>query len=73
MLETLRDHGKKLFVITNTHVEYLELSMTETLGPDWKVFFDLIFCDARTPLFQKIDNSFYTVDKTKANWRGKCV
>ena len=51
LLDFLKEKGKILFLITNSHVEYLELSMNETLGGDWKRFFDLIFCDARTPLW----------------------
>lgn len=40
-LEKLRANGKRLFLATNSHEEYMELIMSQTLGPDWKTLFDL--------------------------------
>ena len=35
-LQKLKDMGKKLFVATNSHAEYAELTMTQSIGEDWK-------------------------------------
>jgi phosphoglycolate phosphatase-like HAD superfamily hydrolase len=60
-LATLRSHGKKLFLTTNKHIEFLELTMKETLGRDWKDFFDIIVANCRKPLFYKSENPFFEV------------
>lgn len=42
MLIKLRDMGKKTFLATNSHAEYMNLIMTHSIGDDWKDYFDLI-------------------------------
>ena len=55
MLDILKNTGKKLFVTTNSSIWYLELTMTATLGKDWKKYFDLCLAECNKPLFQKSD------------------
>jgi hypothetical protein len=49
LLQEMRQHGKKIFLATNSHAEYSELIMTTTLGPDWRDFFDLCLQNCRKP------------------------
>jgi hypothetical protein len=51
VLTKLREQGKFLFLATNSHVEYMELIMTTTLGEDWRTFFDLVTCFCCKPRF----------------------
>jgi hypothetical protein len=51
MLDILKNTGKKLFVTTNASIWYLELTMTATLGKDWKQYFDLCLAECNKPLF----------------------
>jgi len=36
---------------TNSHIEYADLIMTQTLGEDWRSLFDLSFVNAQKPGF----------------------
>ena len=51
VLATLRSHRKQIFMATNSHLEYLELAMGATLGPDWKNQFDLVLVNCNKPLW----------------------
>jgi len=35
-LEALRHAGRRLFVCTNSHLDYSDFTMTHALGPDWR-------------------------------------
>jgi hypothetical protein len=69
-LAALRSHGKKLFLTSNKHLEFLELTMKETLGKNWQDFFDIIVANCRKPLFYKSENPFYEVRDSTQNWKG---
>src|SRR5262249_30584049 len=54
-LETLRENGKKVFLLTNSEHTYTNLLMTHLLetngGPSWRSFFDMVVVDAGKPRF----------------------
>ena len=50
-LIALRKARKFLFIVTNHHLPFTDLVMKQTLGDDWKDYFNLILCDCRKPLF----------------------
>ena len=52
-LQHLREAQKILFLLSNQHVELMEITMTATIGKDWKDFFKIACADARKPLFQR--------------------
>ena len=57
--------GKKLFLSTNSHEEYVGLIMTQTLGCDWQSLFALTCVNSQKPsFFRKSDLPFYNVDKS---------
>src|SRR5690606_21540096 len=41
--------GKYLFVLTNSHYEYLDHTMSFAYGRDWADLFDLVVCKAGKP------------------------
>jgi hypothetical protein len=61
-------------MITDSHIEFINLVMKATLGEDWKNFFDFCIVDARKPLFFRSNSPFYSVDtKVKATFRGTVI
>ncbi|MFN8179171.1 MAG: HAD-IG family 5'-nucleotidase [bacterium] len=54
-LDTLREEGKKVFLLTNSEPQYTDLLMSHLLdgngGPAWRTRFDLVVVDAGKPRF----------------------
>jgi phosphoglycolate phosphatase-like HAD superfamily hydrolase len=50
-LEKLKSAGKKLFLGTNSHEEYMHVIMTQTLGKGWEHLFELNCANCRKPNF----------------------
>jgi len=50
-LEALRHAGRRLFVCTNSHLDYSDFTMTHALGPDWRDLFDVVVVFALKPGF----------------------
>uniref|UniRef100_A0A914XWH5 5'-nucleotidase domain-containing protein 3 n=1 Tax=Panagrolaimus superbus TaxID=310955 RepID=A0A914XWH5_9BILA len=50
-LHMLRDHGKELFIITNSPFQFINSGMTFMLGEDWRKIFKYIVVSARKPTF----------------------
>ena len=71
-LQRLKDGGKKLFMGTNSHTEYMNVIMTATLGDDWKTFFDVVCCYCRKPLYfwDQKPSPFFTYDPSQLNLKG---
>ena len=67
-LERYRHHGKKLFLVTNSHYDYTALLLDYTLNPslsdyrDWRELFDLVVTGAGKPRFFSDDVPFLRVD-----------
>lgn len=74
-LTKLRKAGKKLFLGTNSHIEYSECIMTATLGDDWRTFFDVICCYCRKPLFfwDQKPSPFFSFNPKDKLLRGKAI
>jgi hypothetical protein len=53
--------------LSNSHEEFVELTMNVTLGKDWKNYFDICCLNAKKPLFQRAENQFYEKDSDKKN------
>ena len=67
IMEELRNSGRKVFLATNSHVEYTNLIMTQTMGVDWQSSFDIVCCYCLKPgFFLNKDNKipFYSYDST---------
>jgi hypothetical protein len=75
MLTTLREKGKKLFVMTNSHAENCNEIMTATLGKDWQNFFDLSIANALKPnqFTSKERLPFYVCDMSKKDLKGEKI
>ena len=69
-MATLRSHAKYIFLVTNSHIALTDLTMTATLGQDWKDFFDTIIFNARKPLFHRTTSPFITVDPHSPTMKG---
>ncbi|KAL4501435.1 hypothetical protein ABPG72_021242 [Tetrahymena utriculariae] len=50
-LENLKSQGKVLFIVTNSHYEFMNLTMTYSYGEDWMNIFDFIFVKGGKPEF----------------------
>ena len=50
-LKELREKGIKLVLVTASHIDYTELLMQHSYGPDWRDYFDVVCCRARKPGF----------------------
>lgn len=81
MLLKLWEKGKKLFLATNSHMDYADLILTHSIGEDWRQMFDLISVASLKPSFWKdysgnkkvAPHWFIHVDKQKLNYRGNEV
>ena len=50
-LEELRRKNKRLFLATNSRIDYTDLLSSFALGDDWRDLFDLILVDCKKPTF----------------------
>lgn len=63
-----------MFLATNSHIEYADLIMTQTLGADWRSLFDLSFVNAQKPsFFVKPNQTCYSIDPTTENQKGSVI
>ena len=70
----LKNQGKKLFVGTNSHFEYMHVIMKATFGDDWEQIFDLKLANCRKPLFFRDPNApFYVVDESARDLKGTSI
>ncbi|KAL6055019.1 5'-nucleotidase [Balamuthia mandrillaris] len=61
-LEELRNvHRKRLFMVTNSFPEYLEVLANYAFGEDWRSLFDFISAAARKPSFFTQNNDYFEV------------
>lgn len=57
LFDRMREHNKKIFLLTNSDYQYTEkimdflFSVKSANGKKWKEYFDYIVVDARKPLF----------------------
>ena len=71
----LKESGKKLFVATNSHVEYSDVILTATFGEDWRSLFDVICCFTCKPRFFQNEQvtPFHEYDSTHITNKGKSI
>ncbi|MCB9507730.1 MAG: HAD-IG family 5'-nucleotidase [Myxococcales bacterium] len=68
-LHRFRSAGKKLFLMTNSYIDYTDAVMAYLLenGPadykDWMGYFDVVVTGAKKPDFFKLDTPFAILDK----------
>lgn len=49
VLEQLRHAGKRLFLVTNSPLWYIEPQLVQFVGPDWRELFDVTVASAKKP------------------------
>ncbi|KAF2368224.1 HAD-superfamily hydrolase subfamily IG 5'-nucleotidase [Trinorchestia longiramus] len=47
----IKEHGKKVFIITNSPFHFVNVGMQYLLGPDWREYFDVVVAGAKKPAF----------------------
>lgn len=57
-LRALKENGKKLFLITGAHVDFASHTASNTIGADWRDFFDIVVCYAKKPGFFTMKRDF---------------
>lgn len=55
VLLKLKEQGKFLFMASNATYEFVELSMSTTLGKDWKKCFNMVWGNCGKPEFFKYE------------------
>lgn len=72
LLAKLREKGKKLFMLTNSHYDYCNLIMSNAFGKDWRELFDLCITSGKKPVFFKSESSaFYRAKETEPLFCGE--
>eukprot|EP00826_Nyctotherus_ovalis_P019377 TRINITY_DN1596_c0_g1_i2.p1 TRINITY_DN1596_c0_g1~~TRINITY_DN1596_c0_g1_i2.p1 ORF type:complete len:364 (-),score=112.70 TRINITY_DN1596_c0_g1_i2:809-1900(-) len=72
LLAKLREKGKKLFMLTNSHYDYCDVIMSYAFGKDWKKLFDLcITCGKKPNFFKNQSGAFYRVKETEPLFCGE--
>eukprot|EP00667_Euglena_gracilis_P010335 EG_transcript_10515 len=61
-LEALRARGQRLFLCTNSQLDYAALTMEWTFGADWRSLFDVILVNTVKPSFFTSVQPFVEVD-----------
>ncbi|XP_014667653.1 PREDICTED: 5'-nucleotidase domain-containing protein 3-like [Priapulus caudatus] len=70
-LKQLKEAGKSLFVITNSHYDFVDAGMRFQLGDNWLDYFDTVITQARKPHFFIENNRPFRVydrDKSAKGW-----
>lgn len=60
-LSELKQRGKVLFLITGSHIDFASHTAYNTLGENWKDYFDIIVCFAKKPGFFTLNRDFINV------------
>lgn len=64
-LQKLKDSGKRLFLITGSHVDSATHTASNTIGENWKDFFDIVICYAKKPGFFTMNRNFVGLKGTE--------
>ena len=76
-LHKLRSAGKRLFLLTNSHLDYTEAVMRHVLDgvlpeyPSWRNYFDAVITAARKPGFFSSSEPFVELDASGASLPGE--
>ncbi|CAH1154583.1 unnamed protein product [Phaedon cochleariae] len=60
-LQSLKDNGKRLFLITGAHVDFASHTAVNTIGANWRDYFDIVICYSKKPGFFNMNRSFHDV------------
>ncbi|KAK5968864.1 HAD superfamily hydrolase 5'-nucleotidase [Trichostrongylus colubriformis] len=63
MMKMLSQHGKKLFLLTNSPWLYTMALMTHVMGPNWQDLFDVVIVNGCKPRWFLQDIAFKEVDR----------
>ncbi|KAJ3639746.1 hypothetical protein Zmor_003087 [Zophobas morio] len=61
-LRQLKHQQKKLFLLTGSHVDFASHTALNTIGPNWKEYFDIVVCFAKKPGFFTMRRDFLRID-----------
>lgn len=61
-LVDLKNNGKQLFLITGSHVDFASHTASNTIGPNWRDYFDVVVCYAKKPGFFTQRRDFVSLD-----------
>lgn len=57
-LKSLKKEGKLLFLITGSNIDFASCTASNTLGTDWKSYFDIVITFAKKPGFFTMNREF---------------
>ncbi|KAG8229383.1 hypothetical protein J437_LFUL000904 [Ladona fulva] len=75
-LLSLRQHGKKLFLLTGSGAEFVPLIAEHALGSDWRSLFDVTISYARKPWFflqTKEEKPFVVISESNSDKEAKVL
>lgn len=61
-LKSMKESGKKLYLLSGANYDYGTYISEVTLGENWKELFDLVIFEAKKPWFWNSNRNFKTVD-----------
>ncbi|XP_044256383.1 5'-nucleotidase domain-containing protein 1 isoform X1 [Tribolium madens] len=61
-LKLLKKQKKSLFLLTGSHVDFASHTATNTVGPNWRDYFDIVVCFAKKPGFFTMRRDFLKLD-----------
>ncbi len=60
-------------LISDSHIEFIDLCLKTSLGTSWKSLFKIILCDTRPALFNTSQSPFYSLDACSTDLKGKAI
>ncbi|RYY38318.1 hypothetical protein EON62_00495, partial [archaeon] len=64
-LRRLRTEGKRIFLATNSHIQYATEMVRFSLGDDWMHCFDIVIYNATKPAFFTTSAAFLEIDRAE--------
>lgn len=61
-LKLLKKQKKLLFLLTGSHVDFASHTASNTIGPNWRDYFDIVVCFAKKPGFFALRRDFLHLD-----------
>ena len=68
-LKSLREQGKFVFLLSNSHWPMVEMALNEIIGPDYMEIFDLIIIQGAKPGFWQKGRPYYNFNPDLPNMR----
>ncbi|XP_039269537.2 5'-nucleotidase domain-containing protein 3-like [Styela clava] len=68
LIDHLTSNGRKLFLITNSNLQFVNVGMKHLIGKDWRDAFDVIIVEAKKPgFFQNYKRPFKKIIESSRN------